>query len=205
MPSVTESSPANLRVGILGGSFNPAHEGHLHIATLALETLALDQVWWLVSPQNPLKPVEGMAAFEERFASARNIASADSRIVVSDAEKQLGRQYTAETLPQIIEQHPNTRFVWVMGADNLSQMEHWENWPSIFNTLPIAVFARPPYDSSVLTCTVATRFADHRQDESQGAELADMSAPAWIYFDTPLNPKSATQIRTRRNPENASG
>lgn len=202
---MTEMSSSGLRVGILGGSFNPAHEGHIHISTLALEALALDQVWWIVSPQNPLKPVEGMATFEERFASAEEMAREDQRIVVSDLEKQLGKQFTAETLPLIAGQYPNTRFVWIMGADNLSQMEHWENWPSIFNTVPIAVFARPPYDSSVLTCTVAARFADHRQDESRGAELADMSAPAWIYFDTPLNPKSATQIRSRRNPENASG
>jgi len=92
-----------------------------------------------------------------------------------------------------------------MGADNLSQMEHWENWPAIFQTVPIAVFARPPYDSDVLACTVATRFADHRHDESRGEALVEMEPPAWIYFDTPLNPKSATQIRSRRIPGNASG
>ena len=159
--------PTSQRIGILGGSFNPAHDGHVHIARLALERLALDQVWWLVSPQNPLKPFVGMATFEERFAVAKNAALADLRIVVSDAELYLGTHYTAETLPHIIAEHPNIRFVWIMGADNLSQMQCWENWPSIFNTVPIAVFARPPYDSGVLACVVAMRFADHRHDEFQ--------------------------------------
>ena len=204
---ISDSSvrPASQRTGILGGSFNPAHDGHVHIAQLALERLALDQVWWLVSPQNPLKPVVGMAAFEERFASAKGAASVDPRIVVSDAEFHLGTHYTAETLPRIVAEHPNTRFVWIMGADNLSQMECWENWSSIFHTVPIAVFARPPYDSRVLACTVAMRFADHRHDESRGEALAEMEPPAWIYFDTPLNPKSATQIRSRRITEDTSG
>jgi nicotinate-nucleotide adenylyltransferase len=187
------------RIGILGGSFNPAHDGHVHIARLALERLALDQVWWLVSPQNPLKPFVGMATFEERFAVAKSAALADLRIVVSDAEFYLGTHYTAETLPHIIAEHPNTRFVWIMGADNLSQMECWENWSSIFHTVPIAVFARPPYDSGVLACAVAMRFVDHRYDEFRGEALAEMEPPAWIYFDTPLNSKSATQIRSRRN------
>lgn len=185
------------RIGILGGSFNPAHEGHVHISTLALDRLALDNVWWMVSPQNPLKPVKDMATFDERVASAERLVAEDSRIVVSDIEKRLGKQFTAETLPLVLAESPNARFVWIMGADNLLQMEHWENWSSIFHTVPIAVFARPPYDSSVLTCTVAKRFADHRHEESQGAELAEMSTPAWIYFDTPLNAKSATQIRSR--------
>lgn len=193
------------RIGVLGGSFNPAHEGHVHIAQLALQRLAVDQVWWLVSPQNPLKPVIGMASFEERFASAKTAASVEPRIVVTDAELRLGTRYTAETLPQIVAEHPNARFVWIMGADNLSQMEHWENWSSIFHAVPIAVFARPPYDSGVLACTVAARFADHRHDESRGEVLAEMEPPAWIYFDTPQNSKSATQIRSQRNPENTSG
>ena len=193
------------RTGILGGSFNPAHDGHMHISRLALEHLALDQVWWLVSPQNPLKPVDGMAPFEERFASAQAIASAEPRIVVSDAEIHLATRYTAETLPQIIKASPNTRFVWIMGADNLSEMEQWESWITIFQTMPIAVFARPPYDSGVLACTVATRFADHRHDESRGEVLVEMVPPAWIYFDTPLNPKSATQIRSRGITEDTSG
>lgn len=193
------------RIGILGGSFNPAHDGHVHIAQLALDRLALDQVWWMVSPQNPLKDPEGMAAYEDRFAAAEEMASADCRILVSDAEFLVGTHYTAETLPLVIKANPNNRFVWIMGADILPEMDRWENWEAIFNTLPIAVFARPPYDSSVLACAVASRFADHRHDESRGEDLADMEPPAWIYFDTPLNPKSATQIRSGRSPENTPG
>lgn len=193
------------QIGILGGSFNPAHEGHVHISRLALDHLALDQVWWMVTPQNPLKPVGDMAPFAERFAAAKDVASADSRILLKDDEFRLGTRYTAETLPLVIAEHQDARFVWIMGADNLVQMEQWENWPVIFNALPIAIFARPPYDSGVPVCAAATRFEDNRIDQSRGAELAETEPPAWIYFDTPLNPKSATQIRSRRNPENASG
>lgn len=193
------------RIGILGGSFNPAHDGHLHIAQLALERLGLDAVWLMVALQNPLKPVAGMATFDERFASAHSIAAGDPRISARDVEAHLGTRFTAETLPAVVEAHSGVRFVWIMGADNLMQMDQWEDWTSIFNTVPIAVFARPPYDSQVLACTVATRFADCRHDESRGEALADMGPPAWIYFDTPLNPESATQIRSRRNRETASG
>lgn len=193
------------RVGILGGSFNPAHDGHIHIARLALERLGLDQVWLLVSPQNPLKPADGMASFEERFASAEEISAADPRIVVSDAELRLGTRYTAETLPRIVQDDPDSRFVWIMGADILPEMDQWESWTAIFNTLPIAIFARPPYDSSVLDSTVTSRFADYRLDEARGEVLIEANPPAWIYFDTPLNPESATQIRARRSPENTPG
>ncbi len=193
------------RVGLLGGSFNPAHDGHVHISLLALEHLALDAIWWLVSPQNPLKPVEGMASFEERFASAEEKAASEERIIVSDAEKRLGTYYTAETLPLLLKEYADMRFLWVMGADILPEMERWEKWTSIFDTLPIAIFARPPYDSSVLDSKAAQRFQDNRLSEAAGKSLIDTDPPAWIYFDTPLNPESATQIRTRRSPENAPG
>ena len=189
--------PTSQRIGILGGSFNPAHDGHVHIARLALERLALDQVWWLVSPQNPLKPFVGMATFEERFAVAKNAALADLRIVVSDAELYLGTHYTAETLPHIIAEHPNIRFVWIMGADNLAQMAAWRDWSYILRTVLVAVFDRPTYSLLALSGKTARRFARSRVPERRGSVLTRRRPPAWVFHHTLLNPVSATQIRKR--------
>ncbi len=199
------TAPSGKRVGILGGSFNPAHDGHLHISQLALECLALDTVWWLVSPQNPLKPVSGMMAFEDRILAAEQVAQPEPRIVVSDAEAKLSTRFTADTLPQLVALFPDVQFVWIMGADNLIQIDQWEDWQSIFSTLPIAAFARPPYSDSMLACKAVERFAESQVEQARGVELADMPPPAWIYFDTPLHPESATRIRSRRESENMTG
>ena len=130
------------RVGLLGGSFNPAHEGHLHISRLALDHLGLDELWWLVSPRNPMKPARGMASFDERLAGARTVA-ADPRIAVSGIERRLGTRYTADTLRALGARFPRIAFVWVMGADNLAQISRWKDWTAIFEAVPIAVFDRP--------------------------------------------------------------
>ena len=135
----------------MGGSFNPAHGGHLHLSLLALEQLDLDEVWWLVSPQNPLKPVAGMAPFSVRLDQARRLADGHRRIVVSDLENRLGRStYTADTLRTLRRRFPLLRFVWLMGADNLVQLRHWQRWREIFRAVPIAVFARPSYSLRAL-------------------------------------------------------
>ncbi len=134
---------AGRRIGLLGGSFNPAHGGHLHISRLALSRLDLDEVWWLVSPQNPLKPAAGMAPFAERLAQAADIAAADRRIKVSDIEARLGTRYTADTLKALTRRFPRARFVWLMGGDNLAQLPYWKRWQDIVGTVPIAVFDRP--------------------------------------------------------------
>ncbi|MBT4905881.1 MAG: nicotinate-nicotinamide nucleotide adenylyltransferase, partial [Rhodospirillaceae bacterium] len=127
------------RIGLLGGSFNPAHDGHRHISQLALARLGLDEVWWLVSPQNPLKSEAGMAPFESRLESADRIAC-DRRIRVSALEAELGTRYTADTLKALQNRYPAARFVWLMGADNLVQISRWRAWTQIFKTIPIAVF-----------------------------------------------------------------
>ena len=132
------------RIGILGGSFNPAHDGHRHISLEALKRLRLDEVWWLVSPQNPLKPQEGMAPFEDRIEKAKSVAD-HPRIRVTDIEKGFATTYTAETLARLCRRFPNQRFVWLMGADNLSQISRWNRWTRIFHTVPVAVFDRPSY------------------------------------------------------------
>ncbi len=185
---------AEARIGLLGGSFNPAHEGHLHISHRALDELALDGVWWLVSPQNPLKPADCMAAFEDRMASARNLAD-DPRILASDLEQALDTRYTADTLAALIKRYPRVAFVWIMGADNLAQIDQWKDWTAIFDALPIAVFDRPTYSDAALTCPAAARFASFRMDARRARDLAGQTPPAWVFVQGNLHDASATEIR----------
>ncbi len=183
-----------LRVGLLGGSFNPAHDGHRHISLLALELLRLDQLWWLISPQNPLKPEAGMAPVAERLAAAESVAR-DPRIWVSDIESELETRHTADTVRVLKRRFPDTKFVWIMGADNLVQIPEWENWTAIFATVPVAIFDRPSYSSKALAGKAARRLDRWRVDESEARGLADRTPPAWTFFHTPLHPASATRIR----------
>lgn len=181
-------------MGLLGGSFNPAHEGHLFITHLALRALRLDEVWWLVSPQNPLKPAVGMAPLPVRLKEAAHRAG-DPRILVTDIEQALGTQYTAETLSALAMRFPATRFVWLMGADNLAQIPRWRRWQRIFHTVPVAVFARPPYSLDVLSGLAAQKFKGSRLDRRHAAFLAGRRPPAWIVFHNRPHPASATEIR----------
>ncbi len=184
------------RIGLLGGSFNPAHQGHCEISLEALRRLKLDQVWWLVSPQNPLKPVAGMAPLEERLEGAREAAS-DPRILVTPLEDALGTVYTAETVAALTARFPEVRFVWLMGADNLVEFSDWKDWPEIFRTVAIAVFDRPSYSSRALGAKAARRFARHRLAESAAKGLADKAPPAWVFIHQRLNPQSSNKIRAQ--------
>jgi nicotinate-nucleotide adenylyltransferase len=183
------------RIGLLGGSFNPAHGGHLHISRLALTRLDLDEVWWLVSPQNPLKATTGMAPLAVRLAQANAVAAADRRIHVSAIEAVLGTTYTADTLTALRRRFPRAHFVWLMGGDNLRQIPYWKRWPTIFRTVPIAVFDRPSTARRALASAAAARFARARVPVSEARQLADMPPPAWVFFPTRLDPRSATAIR----------
>jgi nicotinate (nicotinamide) nucleotide adenylyltransferase/ribosome silencing factor RsfS/YbeB/iojap len=181
----------------LGGSFNPAHGGHLHLSLLALVRLDLDEVWWLVSPQNPLKPIAGMAPFADRLDQARGVAAGHRRIVVSDLESRLGGpHYTADTLQALRRRFPRLRLVWLMGADNLDQLRYWQRWDRIFRTAAIAVFDRPSYSVKALAGLPARRFARYRVPVSAAGRLAEMKLPAWVFFHSRLDPRSATRIRT---------
>src|SRR5690606_10326285 len=165
--AATEPNPlagrlwAGLRVGLLGGSFNPAHAGHRHISLEALRRLKLDEIWWLVTPQNPLKPVCGTAPLDRRVAAARRVAD-HPRIRVTDIERRLGTRYTADTLAALTARFPRTRFVWLMGADNLAQIHRWRHWTRIFHTVPIAVLDRPTYSLKASGGVAARRFARYR-------------------------------------------
>jgi nicotinate-nucleotide adenylyltransferase len=172
----------------------------LHLSQLALRHLDLDAVWWLVSPQNPLKPVAGMAPFARRLAEARRVAAAHPRIVVSDLENGLRSRYTADTVAALRRRFPRLRFVWLMGSDNLLQLGRWERWPEILRTLPIAVFDRPGYSRRALAELPAQRFAGRRRPDRAARRLADMPPPAWAFFHTRLDPASATQIRAAHGP-----
>lgn len=188
--------PRGQRIGLMGGSFNPAHEGHLHISMMAFKHLQLDRVWWLVSPQNPLKSSKGMASLPERMQKARDVAR-NRRILITDIETRLGTQFTADTLPALKKSFRGGKFVWLMGADNLLQIDQWRDWPSIFMTLPVAIFARPAYSLRAENAKAVRRFSRSRVNRSNARWLADMKPPAWTFLKTPLNHISATDIRSR--------
>ncbi|HAT35779.1 MAG TPA: nicotinic acid mononucleotide adenylyltransferase, partial [Rhodospirillaceae bacterium] len=160
------------RVGLLGGSFNPAHRGHRLISVEAMKRLNLDAVWWLVSPQNPLKPSKGMEKLEKRFDSAIEVA-AHPRIWVNNLESEMGTQYSVDTIAKIQQRFSDRRFVWLIGADNLKQMPDWRRWEKIFNSIPVAVFTRPSYSHRALGGLAAERFRKARLKERQSSLLAD--------------------------------
>lgn len=186
------------RIGLLGGSFNPAHDGHRHVAETALKLLGLDEVWLLVSPQNPLKPVAGMAPLAERLASARAVAGAHPRIRATAIETALGTRYTVDTLARLRLRFPNVRFVWLMGADNLVQIARWARWSRIFAAVPVAILARSPYSQKALAAKAARRLLRFRLRDGAARGLPGRRLPAWVYLHTRLHPASATAIRARR-------
>lgn len=185
------------RVGLLGGSFNPAHDGHLHISRAALCALALDEVWWMVSPQNPLKPSVGMAPFAERVAGAKRMAH-DRRITVSTFEAEHRLHYTADSVKALKRHFPRHRFVWLMGADNLPSFTKWRRWADIYIALPIAIFARHPYAPRVHGSVPSLRFLRQRVAPRRARRLAEMTPPAWTFLRCRLHAASATAIRAAR-------
>lgn len=160
----------------------------------ALKRLALDEIWWLVSPQNPLKSVLEMAPLADRVARARAVAG-HPRIRVTTIEEKLGTRFTLDTLLKLRENYPTTSFVWVMGADNLADFTRWHRWPTIFATVPIAVFARQSYDFKALNSPAALRFRSYRLRDVEAGELASRSPPAWVFVSMRPHPASATELR----------
>jgi nicotinate-nucleotide adenylyltransferase len=183
-----------MRIGLLGGSFNPAHEGHRHISLIALKRLQLDQIWWLVTPGNPLKDTTVLQTIGERMAQARDIARSP-RIVVTDFERHLSTPYTIDTVRFLQRRYPGTDFVWIVGADNLTGFHHWLGWSNLFRMLPILVVDRPECRNRALSSRTARRFADNQMPESRARSLPGSEAPAWIYLTAPLSDMSSTAIR----------
>jgi len=182
-------------IGILGGSFDPAHEGHAHITREAIRHFGLTRVWWLVSPGNPLKR-EGPAPLARRMAQARHVMR-DPRVVVSDIEARLGTRHTAATLRRLRALYPGVRFVWLMGADNLAQFHRWQNWRWIMQNVPIGVIARPGSGIAARMSPAADRYAAHRVPPTSARRLGHLSPPAWCYINVPLMPISSSAIRAR--------
>lgn len=186
------------RIGLLGGSFNPAHGGHLTVSDAALKRLQLDRVWWLVSPQNPLKPKAGMAPLVDRLAGARAVIGQRRDICATDVERVLGTLYTLDTLRALSRRFPGVRFIWLMGADNLMQVSRWAHWPRIFHSVPVAVFDRPDYSMGASVAKAAQRFRQARLPEGRAGRLAEMDPPAWVFLHGLRDPRSATDIRARQ-------
>jgi len=186
-----------MRVGLFGGSFNPAHEGHAHVAETARRRLRLDKVIWLVSPQNPLKPTHETADLAHRMAGARRLAN-ERGMEVSDAETRIGSQYTIDTVRALKARYPRVKFVWIMGADSLASFHRWRGWTQIMREIPVAVVSRPWIAMKARSSPAARRFARFRRPSSQAALLPDMQAPAWVFLRGPFNFQSSTVLRERQ-------
>ena len=185
-------------VGLLGGSFDPPHAGHVHLTREALKRLRLDQVWWLVSPGNPLKQ-NPPAPLAERMAAARGIMR-HPKVKVTDLEAGFGTRATADTLRELQRAYPLVRFVWLMGADNLAQFHTWDRWPEIMARVPVAVLARPGQRMRALHSHAAQRFRLERLPARDAERLGRIAPPVWLYLDMPMRPESSTAIRrARRN------
>lgn len=195
MPGVSRATTR--RIGLLGGSFNPAHPGHRHVSLEALRRLGLDEVWWLVSPQNPLKSGDGMEPLATRVARARQLAN-HPKIRVDAPELHLGTRYTLDTVQALKHVYPHARFVWLMGADILPQLVDWAGWRDLFASIPIAAFARPGWGYSALAATAPRTFARNRLHAARSRRLASCEPPVWCFIPSRLDSHSATALRAVR-------
>lgn len=182
-------------IGLLGGSFDPAHAGHVHITNIALRRFGLDRVWWLVSPGNPLK-ARGPAPMADRIARAQALLR-DPRVTVTDFEARAGTRYTAQTIAALQAAYPAVRFVWLMGADNLVQFDKWQDWQQIMARVPVGVLARPGQNLSARASRAARIFRTARIKGTASRTLAQAEAPAWCFVNAPLMDISSSAIRAR--------
>jgi nicotinate-nucleotide adenylyltransferase len=180
--------------GLLGGSFNPAHRGHRRVSAATIRALGLDEMWWLVSPGNPLKPVEGMAPLPTRLASARRLARG-LPIRATAIEQELGTRYTVDTLAALVRLYPDRRFIWLMGEDNLAQFHLWRHWRKIAQRVPIAVVSRPGYDGAAHAARAMGWLRRFVQPADQARHWTEWRTPALVLLRLPLDPTSATGIR----------
>jgi len=185
------------RIGLLGGSFNPAHEGHRHVSLEALKRLGLDEVWCLVSPQNPLKSDDAMEPLATRLARAKQLAH-HAHIRVEAPELLLGTRYTLDTVRALNQLYPHAHFVWLMGADILPQLVDWQGWRDLFAEIPIAAFARPGWSYAALQSAAPRAFARYRIAACKARTLASCPPPAWCFIPSRLDSHSATAIRAVR-------
>tara|TARA_R110002073_G_scaffold14779_8_gene59693 strand:- start:447 stop:1073 length:627 start_codon:yes stop_codon:yes gene_type:complete len=182
-------------IGLLGGSFDPAHSGHVHISKAALQRFGLDRVWWLVSPGNPLKR-HGPAPLKDRLQAARAMMQ-HPRVTVTGIEERLGTRYTAQTITALRARYPGVRFVWLMGADNLAQFHLWQDWENIMAQVPVGVLARPGERISARMSKAARVYASARLPGRASELLGRLDPPKWCFVNLPMNAASSSAIRAR--------
>ena len=189
-------------IGILGGTFDPAHKGHKRISNMALNILKLDEIWWLVSLSNPLKKKDNISEFSLRFNNAKRFAK-NRRIIVSDLEKKLNTPYTSEILNYLKKEFPKTKFVWIMGIDNLDKFHYWLDWKKIFSKVPIAIFDRPFYSLNILKSKCLGIFKKYRVSSLKSKVFKKTMPPSWIFLTGWSKPISSTVIKENKlNDEN---
>ena len=189
-----ETVSPNQKIGVLGGSFNPAHEGHLSISKIALQRLNLDEVWWIISPRNPLKKYDILYDFEDRVSSAEKVIDTN-HISISRLEKNAQIKYTIGTVEYLNTRYVGTKFVWIMGADNLKDFHRWREWDKLAITVPIAIIDRPSSSLDVTSSLFANKYRKYRVDEADAQNLADKKKPAWVFLHSKLNDQSSSQLR----------
>ena len=188
---------ANQIVGILGGSFNPPHDGHVQITEIALRRLQLDQLWWVVTPGNPLKSNGGLPPLPDRISACEKLMI-NPRVTITGFEARLGTPYTAATLGYLRRRFSGVHFVWIMGADNLATFHRWQRWREIASEVPIAVVDRPGWRLKAMSSPAARALAAAFIPEAQAANLARMDAPVWTLLSGPLSPLSSTALRAAK-------
>jgi nicotinate-nucleotide adenylyltransferase len=193
-----------MRIGLYGGSFNPAHEGHRLVSLLALKRLDLDRVWWIVTPGNPLKSTGELASLAERVTNAKRV-SAHPRIDVTGFEETIGARYTVDTLGYLKRRYPGVDFVWIMGADNLASFHRWRGWKEIAGMMPIAVIDRPGWTLKATHSRAAAALASTRVEEREAAALPMLRPPAWTFLHGPRSPASSTELRRLRRTSSLRG
>jgi len=187
----------SMRIGLYGGSFNPAHAGHVHVSRMALKRLGLDRIWWIVTPGNPLKSLSELASTSQRVVEARKTAD-DPRIDVTTFEEDIGARYTVDTLAYLKRRYPNVRFVWIMGADNLAGFHRWRGWRAIARMMPIAIIDRPGWTLKAMRSRSAIALVPWRIREEEALALPGFQPPAWVFLHGPRSHLSSTALRRMR-------
>ncbi|MGO4527300.1 nicotinate-nucleotide adenylyltransferase [Microvirga sp. 2MCAF35] len=196
LPRLPRVAPG-MRIGLYGGSFNPAHAGHRHVSRMALKRLGLDRVWWIVTPGNPLKDTGELATTAMRVEEARRVSD-DPRIDVTAFEEEIGARYTVDTLAYLKRRYPGVRFVWIMGADNLASFHRWRGWRRIAGMMPMAVIDRPGWTLKATRSRSATTLSSSRISEAEAPALPGLVPPAWVFLHGPRSHLSSTQLRQWR-------
>lgn len=187
-------SSTRARIGMFGGSFDPPHSGHLHVASTAMKRLKLDAVWWFPTPGNPLK--EAPSDYDARFAAVQDLTKNHRAFRISNIEQKAGLRYTYD-LVRLMRQHcPHADLVWIMGGDSLMTFHYWKDWEKLAASIPVAVIARPGFELASRVSLFAKRMRRHRLPDHAASILPQQKAPAWVYVPAPLDPISSTALRT---------